>query len=223
MDFGEPWVVVLLHGLGGDASSMADLKRDIEKLHVCVVTPEGRQPFTGVDLGGKFVAPSKIRNATGAWYEVDATVDHNLSMLQSFAGIDESVRQILDAAFAVGPFADVIVVGHSQGGSMAFYMATHPSEESKRVRACVSMHGFYPRLHTEETIKVPMLCTTNVGDDEMFSQKIVTELIPGARDEATIDWFVEQRKSFGHAISDLERAAVVEFIQKTIAPKPTSA
>lgn len=193
-------LVVFLHGIGSNGRDLIELapyfNEKIEKAYF--VSPNAPQPYAGLTDGYQ-------------WYDLnDFNLEHlNHEIEESSFILKEYVYDKLDELSL--RMQDVILIGFSQGASMAIYTALHHQLICSKV---IAFSGFLPRIaYPGDYENKPDICIIHGDMDDI----VPYELSLNAKSELEkLAFKIEHHriKGMGHFINQEALDRVFEFLQK---------
>jgi phospholipase/carboxylesterase len=206
---GEPprALMILLHGVGSDPSSMEPLARHLIKdmPDLAIVIPQAPFPF---DLG----------NTGFQWFSVRGVTQDNRSGRIQAALPWVHTLMLREADRYAVPLPNVGVCGFSQGAMMALALADHPSAPV----AIASIAGRIARVPAAAILSSPSILLTHGTGDQTVPFDCLSEAAR-AFEAANFEVDVLRVEAQGHHIGRAQMEAVSEFVAKVFELETTAA
>ncbi len=179
---GRGGLVVVLHGYGGSGASALEffgLREPAERAGLVLVAPDGTPDETGIPH----------------WVASDACCGVGVPEIDDAAYLSALIDGVVEA-YGVDP-GRVYIVGHSNGGFMAYRMAC---EHADQVAAVASLAGSMDGSpDCEPTRPVSVLQIHGTADNLIFYDGGLIIGVPYMSAEQTVDWWRETDGCTGEA------------------------
>ena len=197
------YLVVLLHGVGADAASFAEIGRALqaELPRADFVVPDGFHPFDGAATGRQ-------------WFSVRGVTEENRGARVRHAGAE--VSKWIDGELARRSLGGerLVVVGFSQGAIVAAWLAVHRAPNPAAV-VVLSGRVADDEVAVKGTTHTPVLLAHGEQDPVISA----SHLEPAARVLEAWGARVTKRTypGLGHSVDTRELRDVTEFVKGALA------